>query len=108
MLSLQAYGRIASDIKIKNGRDNKHVYATFLLASHHNHQTTFIRCVAFDGTANLLHEYFSCGDRIILRGELISDDYNNTKYVFKFKISEFEFVETLDNHNKNKTKNNTK
>ena len=109
MLDVNAYGRIATDIKVKQSKNKKHVYANFLLASHQNGQTTFIRCVCFDAMANLLSNYFTKGDRIILKGDLVSDDYNNIKFVFKLKVNSFEFVETMENHVKNKekhTKNN--
>ena len=105
MLNLQAYGRIASDIIVKESKNNKHLYTNFLLASHgSNKETTFIRCVAFDGLATLLHEFFCKGDRVIFKGELISDNYNGNKFVFKMLIKDFEFVETKKDHLNNKTK----
>lgn len=104
MLNIIGYGRLASDIKIKRSKDQKHLYTTFLLASHDNKETTFIRCVAFDGLATLLNNFFSKGDRIIVKGNLISDDYKGNKYVFKIQVSEFEFVETKEEHNKNQEK----
>lgn len=107
MLDVNAYGRIASDITVKESKDKKHLYTNFLLASHYNKETTFIRCVAFNGMATLLHEYFSKGDRIILKGKLCSDDYKNSKYVFKIKVDSFEFIEALSEHNKNKERNIT-
>lgn len=108
MLDLCAYGRIASDIKIKQTKNKKHLYTNFLLASHNLGKTTFIRCIAFDGLANLLHEYFISGDRIILKGELVSDDYNGSKFVFKLKVNSFEFVEIKSDHDRNKEKMLTK
>lgn len=108
MLETIAYGRIASKIEAKQSRDGKHLYTNFLLASHEHGKTIFIRCCAFDGMATLLTEYFSKGDRILLKGDLISDDYNGSKYRFKLKIHGFEFIETLDEHNKNKEKHKDK
>lgn len=104
MLNITAYGRIASNITVKKSKNNKHLYTNFLLASHDNKKTTFIRCVAFDAMATLLNEYFASGDRIILKGILISDDYNGSKYTFKIQVSEFEFVETKTEHDKNASK----
>lgn len=109
MLNITGYGRIASDIPIKRSRDGEHMYTTFLLASHRGKkETTFIRCVAFDAMATLLHDFFSKGDRIIVKGDLISDDYKGSKFVFKIKVREFEFVETLKEHDKNKNNHPTK
>ena len=104
MLDVNAYGRIASDIKIKQSKNKKHLYTNFLLASHQNGQTTFIRCVCFDAMASLLNSYFTKGDRIILKGDLVNDDYDNTKFAFKLKVNNFEFVETKEDHIKNKEK----
>lgn len=98
MLDVVGYGRIASDISTKKSKNQKRLYTTFLLASHERKETTFIRCVAFDGTATLLESYFSKGDRIILKGSLINDNYNGSKYVFKIKVTSFEFVETKREH----------
>lgn len=108
MLNIEAYGRIASDIPVHGSKDNKHLYANFLLASHKKKETTFIRCVAFDAMATLLHDYFSSGDRILLKGELISDDYKDTRYVFKIQVTGFEFVETKTEHDKNVAKRSNK
>lgn len=104
MLNIEAYGRIASNIVVKKSKDTKHLYTNFLLASHDKKQTTFIRCVAFDGMATLLHEYVSNGDRVILSGKLISDDYNGSKYTFKIQVEKFEFIETKSEHEKNAIK----
>ena len=107
MLNIDGYGRIASDIPIKRSKDGKHLYTNFLLASHDSKKnTTFIRCVAFDAMSTLLHDLFSKGDRIIIRGDLISDDYHSKKniYAFEIKVTNFEFVETLVEHKKNKDK----
>ena len=104
MLNIQSYGRIASDIVVKRSKDQKHLYTNFLFASHKGKETTFIRCVAFDALATLLQDFFSKGDRVILKGELVSDDYKGSKFVFKIQVKEFEFVETLTEHNKNKAK----
>ena len=108
MLDIQGYGRIASNIEVKQSKDKKHMYTNFLFASHINKETTFIRCVAFDAMATLLQEFFSKGDRIIIKGELISDDYQDKKNRFKIKITDFEFVETMTEHQKNKEKHSVK
>ena len=109
MLQITGYGRVASDIPLKHSKNGKHLYTTFLLASHKNKkETIFIRCVAFDAMATLLHDFFSCGDRIIIKGDLLSDDFNGSKFVFKIKVNEFEFVETLADHSKNKAKHKPK
>ena len=104
MLNIQSYGRIASDINVKKSRDGQHLYTNFLFASHKGKETTFIRCVAFDAMSTLLHNFFSKGDRAFLKGELLSDDYKGSKFVFKMQVKEFEFVETLAEHTKNKEK----
>ena len=104
MLSISGYGRVASDINLKRNKKQTHLYSNFLFASHYKRETIFIRCVAFDGTATLLNEYVSKGDRIMINGNLISDDYNSSKYVFKILVKEFEFVETKKEHETNKDK----
>lgn len=102
MLDLYAFGRICTPIQIKTSKDKKTLYTSFLLASHKRKQTTLIRCVAFNGLATLLHEYFTVGDRIILQGQLSKDDYKDRKYSFQLKIKNFQFVETRADHDKNK------
>lgn len=103
MLNVQASGRIASDVPLNKSQDGKHMYTNFLLASHDRRkETIFIRCVAFDGMATVLHEFYSQGDRIIINGTLIEDNYKNRKYSFKIKVMDCEFIETLAEHEKNK------
>lgn len=108
MLNVTAYGRIASDIIVKRSRNGEHLYTSFLLASHRRKETTFIRCVAFDAMATLLHDFFSKGDRIFIKGDLIDDNYNGSKFVFKIKVQSFEFIETIKEHNKNKKRHSSK
>lgn len=109
MLKIQAYGRISTPIDIKQSKDKKHLYTNFLLASHSKGKTTFIRCVGFDAMATLLHEYFSIGDRILLNGILIEDRYKEGNIAtFKIQIQDFEFIETKEEHNKNKSKHKNK
>lgn len=101
MLDVHAYGRVSTPIRVKTSKNKKKLYTSFLLASHENKETTFIRCVAFDGLATALESYFSMGDRIILFGELWKDDYKGQKHRFKIKVNDFKFVETLEEHKKN-------
>lgn len=88
---------------MKHGRDGKHAYLNFLLASHEgpNGATLFLPCIAFDATAINIDRYITVGDRVLLLGKLIQDKYAQSKYKFKFQVSSFEFVETKKDHHKN-------
>lgn len=98
LLNITGYGRIATEIKVNQSRDGKHTYTNFLLASHSKNETTFVRCIAFDGLANLFSEYFKKGDRLLIRGDLISD--NAKKDALKIVVRDFEFVETKSSKQK--------
>lgn len=107
MLNIDGYGRIASDVPLNRSKNGKSLYTNFLLASHNKRkETTFIRCVAFDAMATLLNTFFTKGDRIVISGELVSDDYNSSKnkFAFEIKVTGFEFVESSKEHNKNKNR----
>lgn len=102
MLDVRAFGRISTPIRVKTSKDKKTLYTSFLLASHEKKETTFIRCVAFNGLATALHDYFVAGDRIIIYGELQKDEYKGQKNCFQLLVNDFKFVETLAEHTKNK------
>lgn len=61
----------------------------------------FLPCIAFDGQAVNIDRYLSVGDRVVLVGKLIHDKYAKSAYKYKFQVSNFEFVETKKEHNKN-------
>lgn len=100
MLRTHSLGRIASDINVKQSKDKKSLYTSFIIASHDRGNTTYIRCTAFNGLAKLLGEFFSKGDRISLEGDLVEDKYKD-KDTYKIIVRDFEFVETKEEHNKN-------
>ena len=100
MLHIHSYGRVATDISVKQSRDKSCLYTNFLIASHNKGNTTFIRCTAFNGLASLLAEYFSKGDRIYIEGDLV-DDIHKNNHSHKIIVENFEFIETKEEHNKN-------
>lgn len=59
--------------------------------------TDFIRCKAWNGTANLIEKYFSQGDSIIIVGELRNGKYTASggedKYYTYVNVDEIDFAE---------------
>lgn len=101
MVEVTAYGRISSMRRLRHGKDGKHLYINFLLASHQSKtETLFIPCISFDGLAATLDQYLTVGDRVVVHGRLMKDKYGKSPYSFKLKVLSYQFVETLADHEK--------
>ena len=58
----------------------------------------FIPCVAWRGQADLVNQYFSKGDRILVQGSIQprswEDDEGNKRYMTEIQVREVEFCES--------------
>lgn len=107
--SVSLMGRLTSDIEIKTTPAGKSV-TNFTLAvnklSNKDHpEASFIDCVAWNGTADLIAKYFSKGDKLIVTGRLDTSTYES-KTGGKVKkteiiVSEIDFPNNTSNNTGN-------
>lgn len=97
--SVSLMGRLTSDIELKSTPSGKSV-ANFTLAinkfSTKDHpESSFIDCVAWSGTAELIAKYFKKGYKLVVSGRLETrtyEDKNNAKRkVTEVIVSEIDF-----------------
>lgn len=101
-------GRISKDIELRYSADNK-AFAKFGLAVNRKYtrdgeQTAdFFNCTAFGKTAETIEKYFVKGQRILIEGEIRTDNYTNKEghkvYSVNVMVERFEFCERSNNTN---------
>lgn len=68
--------------------------------------TLFLNCVAFGGTAEFITKYFKKCDTVIVEGELISKNYEdsqgNKRYFTEMKVNEVHFCGSKRNNSDEK------
>lgn len=74
MNSVSLVGRLLTDPMFKNGDTPT---AKVTLAINSVGRKTYIPCVAFGKTANMLNEYFKKGNRIGVEGEIRCNNFEN-------------------------------
>ena len=103
--SVSLMGRLTSDVELKTTSSGKSV-ANFTLAinkfSTKDHpESSFIDCVAWSGTAELIAKYFKKGQKLVVVGRLETrtfEDKNNTKRkITEVIVSEIDFPDNKGN-----------
>lgn len=65
-----------------------------------NQITTFLRCVCYGRSAEVINQYVGKGDRVLLQGELRQDSYQDssgaTKSYHFLQVNSFDFIEFKD------------
>lgn len=60
--------------------------------------TTFLRCVCYGRSAEVINQFVSKGDRVLLQGELRQNSYQDssgaTKTYHYLQVNSFDFIET--------------
>ena len=74
MNSVNLIGNIGQDLKTTELVDNKK-YIYFNIAVNDGKKTNWIKCIAWNNTADFILKYFSKGSRIGITGKLKSDTY---------------------------------
>lgn len=93
-------GRFVKDLEKKESSTGV-VVCNFTLAWSKRYRdreyTLFLNCVAFGSTAEFITKYFKKGDMVIVEGELVSRNYEdsqgNKRYGTEMKIDEVHFCE---------------
>ena len=94
-------GRMTADPETHTG--NNMMYTRFTLAVERNYKskdgdrvTDFIRCTAWNGTAEFIDKYFHKGSMVAVCGELNIDEYEdkdgNTRTTANVRVSEVSFT----------------
>lgn len=79
MNNVQLLGRLTQDVTLYEG--NKNVAKFSLALNHNKEEVSFINCVAFDKTADLIAGNFAKGDMICIEGYLKQEKYNGKSHV---------------------------
>ena len=99
-------GRLARDPELKTTQSGLSI-CNFTVACDRRYKTDagtwdktadFIPCVAWRGQADLVNQYFSKGDRILVQGSIQprswEDNDGNKRYITEIQVKEVEFCES--------------
>lgn len=84
-------GNTTKDIEVKTSKSGK-PWCSFTLAVNKGEKATFIPCVAFNKTAELLGKYVKKGNKIAVVGEINLETAENFLYKFSINVNEVEFL----------------
>lgn len=87
-------GNVTKDIDIKNTTGGKKVASFSVAINEGKEKTTFINCVAWEKTAELLEQYVQKGDRLSGTGRIDVRSYDKDgekRYVTEVIVSQFDF-----------------
>lgn len=77
MNSVNITGRITHDLELKVTNTNKHILDFQVAIREGKDDTTFVRCRAWEKTADILSQYASKGSNLAITGSLKTDRYQN-------------------------------
>ena len=83
-------GNITKEPEVKKSKSGKK-YARFTIALNEKDKTTFVTCVAFEKTAELIENYFSKGSFIGVTGSL-DIQKKDDKYYTNIIVNEISFA----------------
>lgn len=87
-------GNITRDIEVKSTQGGKKVASFGIAINEGKDKTTFLNCVAWEKTAELLEQYCKKGDRLSGSGRIEIRSYEKDgekKYVTEVIVREFDF-----------------
>lgn len=107
MNRVEVSGRLTNDPEIRTYSKNRNdsvtegkvasfTLAIDIVAGRKQDEALFLRCVAFDGVANIIEEHIHKGNKIIVEGHLKGESYikeNNKIYTIKLIIDNIEFCD---------------
>ena len=103
MNRIELLGRLVNNVEIKTSKNDKE-YAIFTIAVKRKldkDKTDFIDCIAFGNIVKPLSEYTEKGNRIIVCGELNTNEYENKEGQkvkdFNIVVNDFYFVDFKSN-----------
>lgn len=88
-------GNICNDIELRSTQSGKRVAGFSIAINEGKDKTEFVNCVAWEKTAELLHQYCSKGDRLSGSGRIQTrkweDQQGQTRYATECIIEKFDF-----------------
>lgn len=106
-------GRLTKDPEVQYTGTGK-AYLRFTLAvkrENNKEETDFITCVAWEKRAELIEQYFTKGQRILITGRLSVSSYEKDgekRYSTDVLVGQIEFIEYKNDENNSKPKTNSK
>ena len=105
--NLSILGRVTKPLELRylqNGTAVLNFDIANSIKAKDNEVTTFLRCVCYGRSAEVINQFVSKGDRVLLQGELRQNSYQDssgaTKSYHFLQVNSFDFIESKNKHNK--------
>ena len=96
MIVETVHGNIARELDLKSSDKGSYMNLTIAVNCGKDKDAIFRDCIVFGRSAELIHQYKSKGQPILVTGTLESDNYDNKEgkkvYKNKLKVTGFDFV----------------
>lgn len=96
-------GRLTKDPEIKMTQSGKDCLMFNLAVNRNNDEANFIRCVAFEKTAQNINQYLHQGDRLAIIGTLTSRSYENQNgqrvFITEVLVRQTQFLNSKSSNN---------
>lgn len=94
--SVTLVGRITKDLELRNTTSGTNVLGFTLANNGRNDQVSYIDCVAFNKSAELIDQYCSKGSQLAVSGRLQQRSYDakdgSKRYVTEVIVNDFQFL----------------
>lgn len=84
-------GNTTKNIELKTSKSGN-PWCSFTLATNKKDKATFIPCVAFGKTAELMSKYVKKGNKVCVVGEIELEPTESFSYKFNINVNEVEFL----------------
>lgn len=96
-------GRLTKDPEIKMTQSGKDCLMFNLAVNRNDDEANFIRCVAFEKTAQNINQYLHKGDRLAITGTLTSRNYENQNgqrvFITEVLVRQTQFLNSKSSNN---------
>ena len=99
--NLSILGRVTKPLELRylqNGTAVLNFDIANSIKAKDNEVTTFLRCVCYGRSAEVINQFVSKGDRVLLQGELRQNSYQDssgaTKSYHFLQVNSFDFIES--------------
>ena len=99
--NLSILGRVTKPLELRylqNGTAVLNFDIANSIKAKDNEVTTFLRCVCYGRSAEVINQFVSKGDRVLLQGELRQNSYQDssgaTKSYHYLQVNSFDFIES--------------
>ena len=100
MNTVNLLGRLCKDVELKEFNDTKVASFTLAINRRKKDEADFIRCKAFNKTAEIIQQYCSKGHQLAVTGRIQTGSYEKdgiTIYTFDIIVDSFTFVGSKNN-----------